>query len=258
MMSRRSAVAVGLLILGGSSVPFVVRATTRIEPEGSQVASAEAPRAVERVVDPVFGDWFALGSRCRARASQPGDVELEIVPAAASAPGVHTARFHMPAFHLSTVVSDERPGTSSECSLRLAVNPGAGFRIRDVRARTRLVAQRPVDSEVRLTEELKLGSFLIGTQRASYSAGATDGDIATDVFLGTDAPGGARHPELACSENKLVAFDFTWLSRPGPSKQPIQVDLAGGKTVDIDVVLEPCADSGAAPPAPTSARPDAP
>jgi hypothetical protein len=254
MMSRSSAVAVGLLVLGGIGAPFVVRVVRAMgstEPEGRPSKAIDAPRTV----DPVFGDWFALGSRCRARPSQPGDVELEFVPAKALEPNLHVARFHMPAFQLGGEALDGGMATSSECSLRLAVNPGAGFRIRDVRAHTSLAGQRPLDSEVRLTEELKLGSFPIQTVRSSYSAGASARDIPVDVLLGTDTPGGAKHPLLACGENKLVAFDFTWLSRLGASKEPTHVGLAGEKTVDIDIVLEPCEDGG---PVPSSSTPSPP
>jgi hypothetical protein len=74
------------------------------------------------------------------------------------------------------------------------------------------------------------------------------GVIDTEIHLGTDLPNGTRPPVTPCSEPKLVVYDYTWIGKLGASGEPIRVDLGGDKTLDVDVIMEPCTDGDAGTP----------
>jgi hypothetical protein len=257
---RTSAIAAGLLVLGIGGGLLVNRAAsyanTRIETQLNE--KAPAPEKAEPVQDPVFVDWFALGSGCRARPTEAGDVEIEHLPIFRTDPLRHSVRFHMPKYQLAlegaagepadAADSGARTAGARQCAIRLAVTPARGFRIHDVRAHTRVVVRRGVDSELRVIEELKHGNDPIAASRSPYAAGMGPGDIDTEVHLGTDLPNGTRPSETPCSEPKLVVYDFTWIGKLGASGEPIRVDLGGDKTLDVDVIMEPCTDVDAGAP----------
>ncbi len=205
------------------------------------VRAGHASESSRRAVDPVFGDWFALGSGCRARASESGDVVATVLPTLRTDPSRHAMRFDLPAFHLSVDSAAAEPVGVSECAIRLAVTPPSGSRIHDVRARTRILARRGTDSDLQINEQLRLGSDSIGAANLTYRAGSGRRSVEQDVNLGTDLADGVRPPQTECGAAKLVAYDFTWATRRGPSGEPVRVDLGGSKTLDVEVVFAPCA-----------------
>src|SRR5262249_52126631 len=95
-----AAIAAGMLVLGTGAGVFLRRAASFASVE-AQAREGDPPRASgAKGKDAAFGDWIALGSGCRSRSAEIGDVEVEDLPILIGDPRKHAARFHMPVYHL--------------------------------------------------------------------------------------------------------------------------------------------------------------
>lgn len=191
---------------------------------------------------PVFREWLAFGSGCRARSTQPGDVTMERFTLDSGSKVVHRARFHLDRYELTTMDrTDEQPlDFARECAVRVQLVPPAGKRIAGVTARTRVVSTKSESTRLTILGELKLGAASIGRKLLVYEAGAEQ--VAREDVLRL-APGASPEeamPEVACGAGKLVGFDYTWIAERPAAADEAFVKLSGKRVLDIDAELADC------------------
>lgn len=184
---------------------------------------------------------MALGSGCRARASEPGNVQVDALPVSAVFPRRHTARVHFDEMMLTLASLPPDAMTAvRECAVRLAVHSPSGTRIRRVSARTQVRSTKAAGVTMAILEVLKLGSLEVGRASALYDASEAHVDRPLDVVLAPELPGGAPWHPLGCGAEKLVGFDITWKATRSAADQAAFIEVGGARVLDLDVELEPC------------------
>lgn len=268
-MNRRSAIVLASAAALGSVVLAVVVASLVLPAEGppppaipaapSPVAAppATAAPAAETAeppvappppageVDteqPVFRDWIAFGSGCRARSDEPGDVTMERATVESGGRVVHRARFHLDQYRLTS--ADPPPGDpldfARECAIRIQLGPPPGMRIARVTARTGLVSSKSEGVKLTLLAELKIGVALLGRKLTVHEAGVAHDGWKQVLRLVPGTKPDERLPELACAEGKLVGFDSTWIAERTAPTDEVSVELSGTHVLDIDAELAGC------------------
>lgn len=199
---------------------------------------------------PVLGEWFALGSGCRARDTIPGDVVREDLPLSASEGLRYGTRFRLDQFHLDTRDQDATDSESfaRECAIRLAVNPPRGTRVASVSARTTIVSNKSEGPKLMLFGELKIGPASLGRSLSLFESDVNHVGKVLDLYLAPNAEGGQPVPPLICGIGKIIAFDYTWAVSHFSASQTADVRLGGNKALDVIVDLEECQEEDAGPP----------
>jgi hypothetical protein len=189
----------------------------------------------------LISDWFALGSGCRARPSEPGDVSMTEVKDPAK-PHQLTALFKLEPYQLqsSTRAPDASKQFARECAVRMAVNPPPGTKIKRVSARTQLLSTKSEGAQLTLLGELLIGDVQLGRLLVEHAAGTahTGKEQVIDLAPGT-APG-PQMPALTCGQAKLVGFNFTFLTALKSASDTVGVQLGGDRTLALQIELEPC------------------
>lgn len=209
---------------------------------GSRAEVEAAPAAGVSGVVPVLGEWFALGSGCRARSSAPGDVTVEHLPADPARPNVTRVRFHLDAMKLESAT--RAPGSSSkfarECSIRLNVNPPPGMKVTRVAARTSLATSKAPGVSLTEQTELLLGRTVLARRLDALATGEAVRGRVEDVSLAPGAADAEPFPVLACAESKIIGLNLTWIAERSSAEDDVEVSLAGARTLELEAELTPC------------------
>ena len=191
---------------------------------------------------PVFNDWFALGSGCRARSDLPGDVQLKIQPDREGSPNLHVARFFLKNFKLSdNNTNRDLRQFGRECAIRLNINPPPGKKIFALHARSKLTVKKSPGYALDLLSELKLGPVSLGRDNQKYLVTDVQHYRKHEVSLSAGSDMATSLPQLGCGEPKIIGFDYSWIvSERQPGQQIVTVELADDSSILIEAVLSDC------------------
>lgn len=191
---------------------------------------------------PVLNDWFALGSGCRAKSDLPGNVKMEDLPIDPAHPNVHRVKFTFSGFELHGDTADKQvPQFARECAVRLNINPPAGKKLVELRAKTAVAAGKDVGASLDLLAELKIGSVSLGTVRKTLDANARTAIQEEAIDLAAGAKSGQALPALNCGEAKIIGFDYSWIAkRDKQDLSSLSVELSRDKSLIIEATLAEC------------------
>jgi hypothetical protein len=190
---------------------------------------------------PIFAEWIAHGSGCRARSNTRGDVTMERVAEVAGQKNIHTVRFHLDQLQLSSARMP--PNTpldfAKECAIRVQVMPPAGKRIKSLFAKTSVVSVKSVGTKLTLAGTLKIGALVLGQRIVIHQATAQQaGEEPFELAPGSTPD--QSFPSLNCSEPKLGGFDFTWIAERRATTDHVFVEVSDAKVLELAVELEDC------------------
>ena len=193
-------------------------------------------------VKPVLNDWFALGSGCRAKSDLPGNVKMENLPADPAHPNVHRVKFTFSGFELRGDTADKQvPQFARECAIRLNINPPAGKKLVELRAKTAISAGKDVGASLDLLGELKLGSVSLGSVRKTLDTNARTAAQEEAIDLAAGAKSGQALPALNCGEAKIIGFDYSWIAKRDKQElSSLSVELSQDKSLIIEATLAEC------------------
>lgn len=219
------------------------QATPPAPPESAKQGLAGNPfenSAAENL--PVLNHWFALGSGCRAKDDLPGDVSMELLPQDPARPNTFRARFHLEKFRLDPAALADRSllKFARECSIRLNINPPKGKRITRVAATTAIAVDKAQGTKLTALSELKIGNATLGHDEAIYAPTELIQSKQSEVNLVPGTRLDEPFPDLLCAEPKIIGFNYTWLAERSAASEDVSVQLAGGKTLDIEAELSTC------------------
>ena len=190
---------------------------------------------------PLFNDWFALGSGCRAKSDLPGNVQMEALPADPTRPSTHRVKFTFKDFQLKGDTAERAVMQfARECAVRLNINPPEGKRIVDIRAQTSVVASKETGATLDVLSELKLGNASLGIVRRQLDASARIRPEQDAIDLAAGSSGEAL-PHLGCGEHKIIGFDYSWIAKREQKQiSRLSVELGGDKSLVIEATLGDC------------------
>jgi hypothetical protein len=230
---------------GPDAAPSTVRTAAAPSAAGSAAASPDGAFVRE---------WFALGSGCRAKFDQPGDVTFEeIAPDLRAAPDAgpnetRHLRFHLPAFALDAGPAVPRDFVR-DCAIRAGLMTPPHRRLVGVAARAHVSASAGHGTTLlTLSQTLKIGAEIVDTAEHALSPGADAASAATGDWTLELRSKAASFPALACAEPKIFAFDFTWKATRSDPNGEAHAALAearppargGARALDVDVTMAPC------------------
>jgi hypothetical protein len=189
-----------------------------------------------------FSKWFALGSGCRARDDEPGDVKpIQNAKANRESPGHATFGLVLPQFKLAPTEVATR-GIARECAIRVHLNSPAGYRLSRLRARLKMDVAKPAPGDLFLHQELKLGTETVAIKQVRLIRQAMRDQ---NVTLDLDS---SENPEinfknLDCGAKKIAGVDLTWIYKNQESDgkpDGVAVQMGGDKSVIIEGDWERC------------------
>lgn len=191
---------------------------------------------------PVLNDWFALGSGCRAKSDLSGNVRMEQLPADPAHPEVYRVKFTFTGFELHGNTADKQVAQfARECAVRLNLNPPAGKKLVELRAKTSVTAGKDVGAALDLLAELKLGSASLGTVRKTLDANARTAAQEDAIDLASGTKSGQPLPSLGCGEAKIIGFDYSWIARREKQEiSSLSVELGREKSLIVEATLAEC------------------
>jgi hypothetical protein len=210
------------------------------------VSLLSAGQGAQADTAPLVKEWFALGSGCKAKHNQPGDVSLTTL-SKKSDPNAFSLTFRMTNYRLEgdKPVNPKNATFARECALRAAVEIPSGKRIRSLRSQVAFVTTKGVGTKVQLAAQAHLGNTIVDSeiitedssknlhnQNQTLSLFAT----AQSSLLVSDTP----FPSQTCGAAKLVGLDISVTNWRDSFVPQIFVSLASPAQVTLQLELEPC------------------
>lgn len=194
---------------------------------------------------PVLNKWFALGSGCKSKQEEVGDVTVSDVPLDAKQPNTYRMKFHLPKYELNFPALDPKTkklgnATARECAIRLNINPPAGKTIKTVTATTALTSSKTAGVELTTYVGLKLGVVTIGSALTKHEMPDSFTNKQEEVVLVPGRKPEEMFPELKCGEPKIIGVDFTFMARGENTNGKASAALAGEKVLEIVADLADC------------------
>jgi hypothetical protein len=217
----------------------------------SQVAFAEkaSVKNIKNVslAAPIFGEWFAVGSGCKATHKVPGNVQFKGDEYTAGK--VITGKFELLGYKLSS--PPENPKTSlafaRECNLRVKIQPPKHKKIVSVSSKTTVVASKDAALKLSLQNTLYMDTHMVGAYQNEIKSGEKVGNREFEVILskgvwqGLAIPENASNIDYACGQAMVFGSDFTAIAHRKSQNDEALVQLKGSeRQLDFSIELEDC------------------
>lgn len=186
-------------------------------------------------------DWLALGSGCRGRDPDLGDVKMKVLQDPKD-PLRMEVSFSMGSYKLSgdkPIVSDSQ-SFARECSLRFAVAPHTNTRVKYVEAKTAFLVQKDKGAAAEIHSRLVIPQgTLVDWAHVSDSEKAIKNETIA-MHLVPNESGKKLLSDIQCGSPKILGADFTFENQRKSFKEKVEMKHEGKNRVDFVVYLEPC------------------
>ena len=156
-------------------------------------------------------DWFAFGSGCRARPTQPGDVTVR-VSKVAGVPGRYRVGIALPSYGITPTdhLLQTTASFARECGIRLAVYPTAGKKLSNVAANPVYRVNKPAGPRTRLRARLFAGDTTLFQVEKWHPEGQELHDQEQPAYgqMSTSAAQ-AAFDQLLCEQPRIVGLDLS-------------------------------------------------
>lgn len=199
----------------------------------TQTPKKEAPRAH-------MSDWQAFGSGCRASLEKSNTARLE---SSTTRRGL-LARFFPNDFALK--LGQGLQGVR-ECALRISIEPLAGFKIKDVRAKAVLEASKSDGDRLRARILLLLGDAMLMRREWDLQPKDFAKRREYELILSPEPAAAEVLKATRCGQAQIVGLDVTFEGvrnkddRTNKGADPISsFSLKPNNPAEVEVTLEPC------------------
>jgi len=189
----------------------------------------------------VITDWIAMGSGCRGRASDLGDLRMNVQQDSKN-PLRWEVNFNMGSYSLSgdKPIRSTNQSFARECSLRFAVKPPPLTRIKSVEAKTSLKVSKDKNVKAQIHSRLfSVQGSLVDWERV-FDADTTVKDETIDMHLLPNAVGKKILSESICGAPKILGADFSFENHRTSFKDKVQIKHGASYGLNFIVYLENC------------------
>lgn len=194
-------------------------------------------------------EWFALGSGCRGRNSEPGDVKVTTAPLKATAKsgkedGVNLL-IKLPTYKLdgNKPIRAEHPTFARECALRFGVFPAPGTRISEVRTAGTVSFRKDLGAKVRLATQLHLGETVAAQKELEFDKDRNifSGNEQINIVASVGNPmSKAALLSSACGAPRVVGVDLSFTTWRDSKTPVVTAELSNNGEFSVEIVTEPC------------------
>jgi hypothetical protein len=193
---------------------------------------------------PLFGEWIAYGSGCKASDKGKGDAEL-ILPQGkelTSAANQFKIILKLPDYKLDSANGNPRKSQNfaRQCSLRVGFNPPAGKRIKMITAKTEVMMSKASPVDLLVSQEVKLGSKTIASNSFRSDPGTELKDRSETIVLSPTQDTRPHFESKKCGFGTLVGIDQTFMALRKNNTDAVYVALSGEKQIEMEIHLESC------------------
>lgn len=175
----------------------------KITPVATAQSRAPAtPAAGGESVQPQILDWLAFGSGCQ-RAKEKPDANVSLSHSYATS---LLARLHIQKLRLSLARKNQG---LSECAVRISVQPPQGQRIRNVAARTALVASKNETAHLRARLLLLVGQNAVDSHEWDLPEKQFARGLEQVILLSAGKKSELAMPVLKCGAAQIIGLDYT-------------------------------------------------
>lgn len=204
--------------------------------------AVEPVRNPESEAPPVFQEWIALGSGCRAGSDREGDITAERFTEREGGRVIHGIRFHLERLRLAS--AEQAPETAlsfaRECGIRVQVGPPSGRRIAGVSAATRVLSSKSERTKLTLIGTMNFGAVILRQGLVVYEAGAAHAHKESAFNLVPGAKPEEALPAMPCATGGLLGFTYSWIAERRSRSDEVAVEVAGDRTLELRAVLADC------------------
>ncbi|MBP6217224.1 MAG: hypothetical protein KA436_01405 [Oligoflexales bacterium] len=190
--------------------------------------------------------WIAAGSGCSEyKEDKEGHfqgIRLASRELDAANPMIHKFTFSMDSYMLlgNSPIHKNRASFARECSIRLALRPSPGYRIKDLTMQTELSLHKSKGVSAELHSRLMTGTGILAQWGKIYPEKENILSRKLPLLLSTDEKGKQILSQEACGSEKLVGADLSFLNRRKSFKNRVEVQHSGAKELLISVEMETC------------------
>ncbi len=186
-------------------------------------------------------EWFALGSGCRARFNQPGDVTFSISPHP-SQTSTTRLQFRLPNYALDGTkpIRADHPTFARECALRMSVFPAPGTRIREIRNAAALTIRKDLGVKLQISTQMLLGDLVIAQKQIALEKERNLFQHREDLSLVANS---LADSNAACGVPRVLGVDLSLTNYRDNGNPPVLAKLINDGEVSLEIVTETCANS---------------
>ena len=202
-------------------------------------------------------DWNATGSGCRASKSDSKTSQLlEVTQPNQAMPNSFLIKFRPQSMKLETpeptgtklsgqhipigVPKEKALTLAKECSLRVALFPPAGKRIKNVTAVSLANVTKSAPFPGWLSSELALGNQTLAELRIDYKEGENVRSRSEEIKLIPGRKEGQAVPQSRCGQPRILAHDTIFAAERKNVTDETLIELGNKGTIEIALDLENC------------------
>ena len=229
-----------------SLIALVVALPVLMKGTVGSVAAAESTTPSQKVSS-AFGEWFAVGSGCRATHKAPGNVSFQ--GQTFEKENTIRGRFELTGYKLSSPPEDPKTSITfaRECNLRVQIQTPPGKRIVGVSSRSVVVVSKDANTKVSLQNTLYMDTRMVGAFQTEFPKGEKVGNRDFEITLnkglwqGVPAQSDAAPVEYACGQAMVFGSDFTAIAHRSDPKDAALVQLGGAaRSAEFAIELADC------------------
>ena len=205
---------------------------------------ASTALAIKSPENAVVSDWMALGSGCRGKDPDVGDLRMKVFQDPKD-PMRLEVKFDMGSYTLSgeKPLNPEHQSFARECSLRFALAPQGSFRVRTVEAQTSFLVDKDKGVKAEIHSRLVTPKGTLADWEKVFASGKGFKNERVSMALSANEEGKRILKEAACGEPKILGADFTFENDRKSFKEKVELKHDKANTVGFVVYLEPCSKS---------------
>jgi hypothetical protein len=205
--------------------------------------------AIVPPVNPLVGDWTAAGNGCRGTLKDPNSLsKVEVSVPNSSLPNSYVIKFTAHSMVLKTPLNTAQKSSldpkeltqAAECSLRVALFPPTGKRIRNVTAFSKATVNKEKNFAGWVNSELSLGNQTIAETRIDYPATEVVRNRIEEFDLVPGRKEGQSIPISKCGQPRILAHNTIFAAERKQISDQSEIELGNNSTIEFKLDLEDC------------------
>ena len=185
-------------------------------------------------------DWFALGSGCKGKAGDIGDIRMNLEKNVRD-PLLYEVIFSKGSYELDSFKSITRkPSFARECALRIAAYPPKGFRIADIKALSAVTISKDRGAMAGVKTRLLTAKGSLSEQVFNFDKNIIVKEKKLDLSLVPDSAGQAVLNEIPCDKPKIIGVDFQFTNEKESYMPKVKIKPSHDKLATMLIRLEKC------------------
>ena len=185
-------------------------------------------------------DWFALGSGCKGRDGQIGDIRMKLEENERK-PFHYQVKFTKGSYELDSFKSvSSKPSFARECALRVAAYPPKGFRIANVTALSSVMISKDKGAIAGVKARLLTAKGDLGEKVYNFDKSLAVKEKKLELNLEPNIEGRQLLKEIPCGKPKIIGMDLQFMNEKDSYAPKVKIKPTEDHLATLQITLEKC------------------